>query len=217
MWRFIFNKKIMKLAVFDFDNTLMNWETIDFLAKEKRCLKEVSKITEKAMSWEIDFFESLQSRVRLLKGLEYSKVDEICSNLPLNNWAEIVLKELKNKWYFIVCFSGGFRNATKIIREKWLIDADFANILHENNWLLTWKIGWDMMFSDSKWDMLNRLQGLLSISVNDTIVIWDWANDVSMFKYANKKVAFCANEILKKEANIIIDTQDLSLILKYID
>ena len=206
----------MKLAVFDFDNTLMDWETIDFLAWELWVLDEVSVITEKAMSGKIDFFESLQDRVKLLKWLKYSKVDEICSNLPLNNWAEAVLKQLKNKWYLIACFSWWFRNATKILIEKWLVDIDFANILHEENWILTWKVGWDMMFSDSKWDMLNRLQWLFKISSKDTIVVWDWANDLSMFKYADKRVAFCANKILKKEANIIIDEQDLSLILNYI-
>jgi phosphoserine phosphatase len=34
-----------------------------------------------------------------------------------------------------------------------------------------------------------------------------------MFPYASKKIAFCAKEILKKEANIIVDTKDLTQIL----
>ncbi len=73
----------MKLAVFDFDSTLMDGETIDFLAKELNLEAEVAKITELAMAGQLDFFDSLLKRVALLKGLEEKRVTEICENLPL--------------------------------------------------------------------------------------------------------------------------------------
>ena len=47
----------------------------------------------------------------------------------------------------------------------------------------------------------------------DTIAIGDGANDLSMFKHAEKKVAFCAKPILKENANIIIEVKDLTQIL----
>ena len=75
----------MKLAVFDFDSTLMDGETIDFFAKELGIGERVSLITERAMNGEIDFFESLQERVSLLKGLPYKKVEEISHSLPYMN------------------------------------------------------------------------------------------------------------------------------------
>ena len=37
-----------------------------------------------------------------------------------------------------------------------------------------------------------------------------------MFKYAEKRIAFCAKPILEKEANIVIKEKDLSLILNYL-
>ena len=73
----------MKLAVFDFDSTLMDGETIDFLADELGIGQEVALITEEAMSGRLDFFESLTTRVALLKGLDYKKALEICKDLPL--------------------------------------------------------------------------------------------------------------------------------------
>ena len=42
----------MKLAVFDFDSTLMDGETIDFLAEELGIGEQVTKITEEAMKVE---------------------------------------------------------------------------------------------------------------------------------------------------------------------
>ena len=204
----------MKLCVFDFDSTLMDGETIDFLADELGLKKEVSKITEEAMSGKIDFFESLTKRVSLLKGLEVSKVDEICHNLPYMIGAKETIYELKKQNYKVVVFSGGFRNATSYAKNKLGFDADFSNILHSNNGILSGLVGGDMMFDFSKGDMILRLQELLNISKEDTLVVGDGANDRSMFVHAKTKVAFCAKDILKKEANVIIDTKDLTRILE---
>jgi len=59
----------MKLAVFDFDSTLMDGETLEILARKLGIDKEVKAVTDRAMRGEIDFFESLQYRVSLLKGM----------------------------------------------------------------------------------------------------------------------------------------------------
>ncbi|RXK04765.1 phosphoserine phosphatase SerB [Halarcobacter bivalviorum] len=206
----------MKLAVFDFDSTLMDGETIDFLAKPLGLEEKVASITEKAMAGELDFFESLVERVSLLKGLEYAKAVEICKDLPLMPGAFDLIRELKKQDYKVVCFSGGFRIGTTPAKEKLGLDADFSNILHEKDGVLTGLVGGDMMFGFSKGDMIQRVQAMLGVSQEDTLVAGDGANDVSMFPYAAKKVAFCAKDILKKEANIIVDEKDLTKILDYI-
>lgn len=206
----------MKLAVFDFDSTLMDGETIDFFARELGLEEEVASITEKAMNGELDFFESLITRVNLLKGLEYSKAVEIGKELPLMPGAMEMIPKLQERGYKIVCFSGGFRIGTEPAKEKLGLDADFANILHEKDGILTGLVGGDMMFDHSKGDMIQRMQRLLDVTREDTLVVGDGANDRSMFKYADKRVAFCAKEVLKKEANIIIDEKDLTKILDHI-
>ncbi|WP_419777950.1 phosphoserine phosphatase SerB [Malaciobacter marinus] len=208
--------KNMKLAVFDFDSTLMDGETIDFLAKPLGLEEKVAKITEEAMAGRLDFFESLIQRVSLLKGLEYNKAVEICKDLPLMPGAYETVSELKKMGYKVICFSGGFRIGTSPAKEKLGLNADFSNILHEKDGVLTGLVGGDMMFGFSKGDMIQRVQSMLGVSVEDTLVVGDGANDVSMFKYASKKVAFCAKDVLKKEANIIVDKKDLTQILKSI-
>ena len=206
----------MKLAVFDFDSTLMDGETIDFLAAPLGLEQKVAEITERAMAGELDFFESLVERVSFLKGLEYKKAVEICSDLPLMPGAYETVSKLKENGYKVICFSGGFRIGTTPAKEKLGLDADFSNILHEKDGILTGLVGGDMMFGFSKGDMIQRVQAMLGVSVENTLVAGDGANDVSMFPYAGKRVAFCAREILKKEANIIVDEKDLTRILEHI-
>ncbi len=206
----------MKLCVFDFDSTLMDGETIDFLAEALNLKEKVAKITQMAMRGELDFFESLTTRVALLEGLEVEKVDKICRSLPYMPGAKETIKELKKRGYKVAVFSGGFRNATSYAKEILNFDADFSNVLHSKNGYLTGLVGGDMMFDFSKGDMLKRLQTLLGVKEEDTVVVGDGANDRSMFKYAKTKIAFLAKEILKKEANVIIEEKDLTKILKEI-
>jgi len=207
---------MLKLAVFDFDSTLMDGETIDFFAEELGIGDEVARITEEAMSGRLDFFESLQQRVSLLKGLDFSVVEKISHSLPYMPGAKETIAELKSRGVKVVCFSGGFRTATSYAKDILGYDADFSNVLHHKDGKLTGLVGGDMMFNFSKGDMLRRLQNVLGVSEEETLVCGDGANDLSMFAHAGTRVAFCAREILEREANIIIKEKDLSLILKEI-
>ncbi len=206
----------LKLAVFDFDSTLMDGETIDFYAKELGIEEKVASITKEAMEGRLDFFESLIERVSLLKGLKYKKVEEISKKLPYMPGAKETISELKKRGMKVVCFSGGFRIATSYAKDILGFDADFSNVLHQKEGILTGKVGGDMMFGYSKGDMLQRLQKLLGVSKEETLVCGDGANDLSMFAYADVRVAFCAKEILKKEATIKIEEKDLTKILEHI-
>jgi phosphoserine phosphatase len=205
-----------KLAVFDFDSTLMDGETIDFFAEELGFKDKVVAITNRAMAGELDFYASLVERVSLLKGLPHSKVEEICQNLPMMNGASEVVEGLKERGYTVVCFSGGFRDATQPACATLGIDADFSNFLHVDEGILTGAVGGEMMYSNAKGDMITRLQSLLGIDRANTLVIGDGANDLSMFAHADTRVAFCAKPILKKAATHCIDVKDLREILKIV-
>lgn len=206
----------MKLAVFDFDSTLMEGETLEFIAREYNIEPLMRQITIDAMEGKIDFFESLIQRVALLKGAKEDKIIDICKNLPYTKGAKETIKELHAMGYKVACFSGGYETATVPAQEVLKYDAQFANILHFKNGEMTGLVGGEMMFSDSKGKMLQRLQKLLNITPENTLTVGDGANDISMFKHAGKRVAFCAKPKLKEHANIIIENKDLTEILNYI-
>ena len=86
----------------------------------------------------------------------------------------------------------------------------------EDHNFLTGLVGGDMMFNFSKGDMIVRLQNILGVSEEETLVCGDGANDLSMFAHAGTRVAFCARPILEKEANIIIKEKNLMKILEKI-
>ena len=176
----------------------------------------MKQITSEAMEGKIDFFESLIKRVSLLKGASQTKIEKICSELPYTKGAKETVSELKKMGYKVVCFSGGYETATIPAQKILGYDAQFSNIFHFKNGMLTGMLGGEMMFSDSKGKMLKRLQTILNINENDTITVGDGANDLSMFYYADKKVAFCAKPVLKRQANIIIKNRDLTELLNFV-
>jgi phosphoserine phosphatase len=131
--------------------------------------------------------------------------------------AKAAVAGLKKRGYKVVCFSGGFRQATRHAAEVLGLDADFANYLHDDEGILTGKVGGEMMFGDSKGRMIVRLQNLLEVPVESTVVVGDGANDLSMFAHAATRIAFCAKPILKEAATHTIDEKDLSRVLEIID
>lgn len=206
-----------KLAVFDFDSTLMDGETIEIIASEIGLQEQVAQITKRAMEGELDFFDSLTYRVSLLKGISEKRVNEICHSLPYMPGAKETITALKNKGYIVVCFSGGFKNATEYAKNILGYDADFSNILHTKDGTLTGQVGGEMMFSDSKGQMLQKLQSILKVTPENTIVVGDGANDLSMFKYAKTRVAFCAKQCLKEASTICLEEKDLRSLLEKIN
>ena len=207
---------MIKLCVFDFDSTLMDGETITILSSAMGKDKEVGDITSRAMAGELDFYESLVKRVKLIEGLELSKALEITSNLPFITSAKDIISYLKSKNIKTVVFSGGFHIATDAAQQKLGFDLNFANELHHKNGILTGNVGGEMMFGDSKGKMLLRLKDFMGLSSDEVACVGDGANDLSMFKEAGTGIAFCANKILKEAATHIIDIKDLNEIKKII-
>ena len=210
---------MVKLAVIDFDNTIMNGETLEYMSiLLDSDIKHImnNSIKESMSNVSSDLYENITNNISYFKGLKYKDVEKICKNLPYTLNSAHTIKSLKQKGYIVICMSGGFEVAVKNTITDLDVDEIFCNYLHCKDGILTGNVGGCMLQYNSKGILLNKLQKLMNIKKEDTIAIGDGSNDISMFKYAGKSIAFCASDILKKNADIIINERDLSLILKHI-
>lgn len=207
---------MIKLCVFDFDSTLMDGETITYFGSLVGKGKEIGEITSRAMAGELDFFESFSQRVALLEGAKISDIKRVAENLPFINGAKEIISYLKEKGIRVVVFSGGYHLATDHAKEILGYDASFANYLHEKDGIATGKAGGEMMFGYSKGKVLRELMSLMGLKKDEVMCVGDGANDLSMFREAGMGIAFCANEVLKREATHCIDVKDLREIKKYV-
>lgn len=207
---------MIKLAIFDFDSTLMDGETITIFAKEVGKSDDVAKITHRAMSGELDFYHSLKERVTLLKGVDIQKIELIARNLPFIKGAKEIISYLKEKNIKVVVFSGGFHIATDHAKQILGFDASFANYLDVKDGKLSGEVYGEMMFDRAKGAVLKELKELFGLKKEEVLAVGDGANDISMFKEAGVSIAFCAKEVLKAHATHCVDIKDLREIKKYV-
>ncbi len=84
------------LIVSDMDSTLITIECVDEIAAGVGLKDKVAEITERSMRGELDFEQSLRSRVALLAGLDEQILADVYENvLKLSPGAEFLLDECK--------------------------------------------------------------------------------------------------------------------------
>jgi len=79
---------LIKLIAFDFDNVLVDGESLDEIAKLVDSADEITELTKKAMEGEINFETSLKQRINLLEGLSLGDIEKVVNKMPLMKGAE---------------------------------------------------------------------------------------------------------------------------------
>ena len=134
-----------RLVAFDMDSTLIQAEVIDELAKALGVGEEVAKITESAMRGAIDFSESFRKRLRLLKGLEEHRLEEIAQRIPLTDGAERLIGTLKKLGYKTAILSGGFTYFGRRLQKQLGIDYLHANELEIRDGRVTGEVAGEIV------------------------------------------------------------------------
>ncbi len=203
------SRKEKRLIVFDMDMTIVDFEIINKLAGFAGVDEQVKAITEKAMNGEMDFKESLRQRVRLLRGMPESTLQEIASDLRLTPGSEELLHHLKQLGYKIALISGGFTYFTDVLKQKLGFDYAFANELEIKDGLLTGEIRGEIIDAEAKGRIIYKLADLEKISPDSIVAVGDGANDCLMIRNAGLGVAFNAKEVLKKVSDGSLSRENL--------
>ena len=89
------------LFLFDLDSTITKEEILPKISLEVGKQVEMRALTEATMSGEIPFVESFAKRVKMLSTVSVSKVQEIISNILLNEELVGFIKEHKEQCYIV--------------------------------------------------------------------------------------------------------------------
>ncbi|MFJ6323411.1 MULTISPECIES: phosphoserine phosphatase SerB [unclassified Rhizobium] len=202
------------LLIADMDSTMIGQECIDELAAEVGLKEKVADITARAMNGEIAFEPALRERVALLKGLPLSVVDEvIAKRITLTPGGPELIATMKAKGFYTALVSGGFTVFTSRIAATLGFDENRANILLEENGLLTGFVAEPILGKQAKVDALNEIAEELGISTDDALAVGDGANDLGMLQLAGSGVALHAKPTVSAQAGMRIDHGDLTALL----
>jgi len=203
----------MRLIVMDVDSTLVQGEVIEMLAAEAGCAREVAAVTEQAMKGEVDFEQSLRSRVALLEGLDASCLDKVYNELVLAPGARTTVRTLKRLGYRFAMVSGGFSQVTDRIAEDLGFDFAHANELEIVDGKLTGRIVGDVVDRAGKAEALRRFAAEVGVPEASVIAIGDGANDLDMLNAAGLGIAYNAKPIVQEAAHTSVNVPYLDAIM----
>ncbi|MEJ7635805.1 phosphoserine phosphatase SerB [Aeromicrobium sp.] len=202
-----------RLVVMDVDSTLIQGEVIEMIAAHAGCEGEVAAVTESAMRGEVDFSESLISRVALLAGLEESVLDDVYDSLAYAPGARTMIRTLKRLGYRFALVSGGFTRIIERIAEELDIDYFAANELEVVDGRLTGRILGDIVDRAGKAEALRHFAEQARIPIKNTVAIGDGANDLDMLAAAGLGIAFNAKPLVRDQARTSVNVPYLDAII----
>jgi phosphoserine phosphatase len=202
-----------RLVCFDMDSTLIQAEVIDELAELAGVGEQVKAITESAMQGEIDFKQSFEQRMKLLKGLSEDVLQEVAVNLPITKGARRLISTLKANGFKTAILSGGFTYFGHYLQKELGIDYVFANQLEIKDGVLTGGYIGEIVDGNKKAEYLKELARLEGIDINQTIAVGDGANDLPMINLAGLGIAFHAKPKVKDNAQSSISSIGLDGVL----
>ena len=207
------HRRAKRLVVMDVDSTLIQGEVIEMLAARAGVEAEVRRITEAAMRGELDFRESLRSRVALLEGLPVSVLDEVRREVQLAPGARTLVRTLKRLDHRFAIVSGGFSQITDGIAADLGIDFSAANTLEVRDGRLTGRLFGDVVDRAGKAVALERFAREAGVPLAQTVAIGDGANDLDMLAKAGLGIAFNAKPVVRQAADAAVNVPFLDTIL----
>ena len=198
------------LVVFDVDSTLIEDEVIELLADVAGKRAEVAAVTERAMSGELDFAESLIERVKTLAGLPESVFTDVQKRITITTGAKQLIEAVHAAGGKVGAVSGGFNQLLTPLAE--ILDLDFsrANQLEVVDGVLTGKVIGAIIDRQAKADALIEWAGVTGTPIANTVAVGDGANDLSMMAAAGLGVGFNCKPIVREHADFILEGNDLS-------
>lgn len=197
------------LVVFDVDSTLIRDEVIELLADAAGKRAEVKAITDAAMAGELDFSQSLAARVAMLAGVTENVFEQTISRIQVTEGAIELIEQIHRAGGKVAAVSGGFIQVLEPLAKTLNLDFYRANTLEVSAGALTGKTIGPVIDRATKAFSLVEWAGQLGLTPSQCIAVGDGANDLEMMKVAGLGVAFNAKPIVRQQADLVLDGENL--------
>jgi len=197
------------LVLMDMDSTTIQIECIDEIARLYGVGDQVSAVTAAAMRGELDFNESLRTRVGKLANAPESVIKEVADNMPLMPGLIPLIAGLKAANWKVAIASGGFTYFANRLKNDHGFDAAYANTLEIIDKTLTGKVTGEIVNADVKARTLKELAEKFDIPMSQTVAIGDGANDLVMMAASSLGIAIHAKPIVQEKASVALNNLDL--------
>jgi phosphoserine phosphatase len=206
-------RRANRLVVLDVDSTLIQDEAIELLAEEAGTRDEVAAITARAMAGELDFAQSLATRVATLAGLEAAVLERLNRRIRLTPGARTFIRTLRRLGYRTAIVSGGFTSVTDHLAAELGIDHAHANTLEIVDGHLTGRTLGPVVDRAAKAEFVRRIAAKDGIPLNQVVAVGDGANDLDMLSTAGLGIAFNARPVVRQAADAAVNVPYLDAIL----
>ena len=200
----------------DVDSTLIQDEVIELLADFAGTRAEVAAITESAMRGELDFEQSLRTRVATLTGLDESVLEKAYESVRLSIGAKELIAAVHAAGGRVGAVSGGFTQILEPLAKALNLDYYRANQLEIEHGKLTGRVVGKVIDRKAKAEALIEWAADFGEDPAWVAAIGDGANDLDMFEVAGLSFAFNAKPLVREKADVAIDTPDLALVIPHL-
>lgn len=197
------------LVVLDADSTLIRNEVIELIADEAGRGAEVAAATEAAMRGEVDFAESLRSRVLALEGVPVERFARVLERIEPTPGVRELIAAIHERGGLVGVVSGGFHEILDTVAPALGVDFWRANRLDVADGRLSGTVRGEIVDAAAKATQLLAWAAEHGVDPARTIAIGDGANDLRMMAAAGLGLAFNAKPAVRAQADLVIDLVDL--------
>lgn len=201
------------IVVFDVEGVLVDGEFLPEVARLLGREREVSEITRKGISGELDWECGLAQRIELIKGLSYDSCISVANKLRLMKGAKEATDRLRRRGTILIGVSGGFTILADRVKKELNLDHIFSNELVFHDGKL---IGYGVLVNSNKTIILDTAFGEL-LGREKIVAVVDGANDLDLFNIADLRIAFNAQDVVKKRADVVVEGKDLTKVIEAIE
>ena len=208
------DERSVNLLASDMDGTILEEECIDEIADLIGKGSEVRSITAQAMKEGLNFDESLQKRLALLKGTELEVLEHCLSKkINVRPGAVTLFRTFKKHFGKTAILSGGFTYFSDHIQKELEADFSFANVLEYKEGRLTGKAIGTIVNAEKKAELMKQLIARQGKNSSRVVAVGDGNNDVRMILESGVGISFKGSHQLNFSAKHVLKNSDISAIL----